>query len=198
MHILWGLVGYLVGSIPFALLLTRRTGGVDIRHVGSGNIGAANVARIAGMTAGLLVLALDVAKGAAVVTVAERLSRDPVLPTVVGLAAILGHIHPVWLRFRGGKGVATACGVFGVLSPLAALISLGLFVVTVWATRYVSVGSIVASVALGPVAYFTHAGPVPVTGAVLACVLILQRHRSNLGRLQAGTERRLGQRVEYD
>lgn len=193
MTVLWSLLGYLVGSIPFALLLTRRTRGVDIRRAGSGNIGAANVARIAGMSAGLLVLVLDVAKGAAVVGIAQRLTRDPMMPTVVGLAAILGHVHPVWLRFRGGKGVATACGVFGVLAPLAALISAALFVVTVWVTRYVSVGSIVASVALGPIAYLTHSGPAIVVGAVVACALILQRHRSNLGRLQAGTERRIGE-----
>jgi glycerol-3-phosphate acyltransferase PlsY len=193
--LVWSLAGYLAGSIPFALLLTRRRRGVDIRREGSGNIGAANVLRTAGVSTGLLVLALDVAKGAAIVEAAQKLTRDSLTPTLVGLAAIIGHVHPVWLRFRGGKGVATAGGVFAVLAPLAALISAALFVATVWITRYVSVGSIVASVALGPVAYFTHAGTIPVVGAVLACALILQRHRANVARLQAGTERRLGQRI---
>src|SRR3954468_15398191 len=109
---------YLIGSIPFALILSRRWG-ADLRRVGSGNLGAANVMRASGVTAGVLVALLDMAKGAASVWLAARLSPGPALPAAAGVAAIVGHIYPVWLRFRGGKGVATACGVFSVLTPLA-------------------------------------------------------------------------------
>ncbi len=106
------IVAYLIGSIPFALLLARRWGAADLRRVGSGNLGAANVMRASGVTAGVLVAALDMAKGAASVWLAARVSAGAALPAAAGLAAIVGHIYPVWLRFRGGKGVATACGVF--------------------------------------------------------------------------------------
>src|SRR6185436_20291139 len=112
------LVGYLIGSIPFALILARRWG-ADLRQVGSGNLGAANVMRASGVRAGVLVALLDMLKGALSVLVAERLSPSAAAPAVAGLAAIVGHIYPVWLRFRGGKGVATACGAFSVLTPAA-------------------------------------------------------------------------------
>src|SRR6185436_9871557 len=120
--LLLAVIGYLLGSIPFALILTSRMGGVDVRTIGSGNVGAANVFRTTGSSMGLGVLALDLAKGVAAVVLAQRLTTGPVTPTAAGLAAILGHIYPVWLRFRGGKGVATACGVFAVLAPLATAI----------------------------------------------------------------------------
>src|SRR5579872_4891584 len=116
------LVAYALGSIPFALLLSRRWGARDLRRIGSGNLGAANVLRASGVTAGVLVAILDIAKGAASVFLASRLSPGPapaITAAAAGLAAIVGHIYPVWLRFRGGKGVATACGVFAVLTPLA-------------------------------------------------------------------------------
>src|SRR5204862_8118638 len=103
--------GYLIGSVPFALLLARRWG-TDLRHVGSGNLGAANVLRATGTKAGVLVAMLDIAKGAASVAVARMLTGDQVAVAMAGLAAVFGNIYPVWLRFRGGKGVATACGVF--------------------------------------------------------------------------------------
>jgi glycerol-3-phosphate acyltransferase PlsY len=117
------------------------------------------------------------------------------VPAIAGFAAIVGHIYPVWLRFRGGKGVATACGVFGVLTPLAAVPAFAIFIATVWITRYISLGSIVASVVLPPIAYATGS-PAPVVGAaVSAAILIVFRHRSNLARLASGTERRIGARV---
>src|SRR5260370_39581455 len=106
-----------MGSVPFALLLARRWGS-DLRAVGSGNLGAANVMRASGLTAGVLVAVLDMAKGAASVWLAARVSEGAELPAAAGLAAILGHVYPIWLRFRGGKGGATACGVFGMLTPL--------------------------------------------------------------------------------
>jgi len=188
-------VGYLLGSIPFAFLLTRRWARLDIRRAGSGNVGAANVLRTTGVAAGVMVMLLDVAKGAGSVMVAERFSVGNAAPAAAGLAAIVGHIYPVWLRFRGGKGVATACGVFSVLTPAALGPVVALFVATVWFTRYISLGSVLASVALGPVAYALHA-PMPfVAGAAAAAAVIVFRHRSNLVRLVAGTERRIGQRV---
>ncbi len=185
---------YLVGSIPFALLWTRRLHGVDLRRVGSGNIGATNVMRTAGPRAAIAVVLLDVVKGAAVVTFAGRALPGAAVPAA-GVAAILGHIYPVWLRFRGGKGVATAFGVFGVLAPVGAALCFLCVLGTVWATRYVSLGSVVATLTLGPLAYLTDAPPSVVVAAVASAALVVERHRSNLARLQAGTERRFGQRV---
>src|SRR6185295_903840 len=146
------ILAYLIGSIPFALILARRWG-ADLRRTGSGNLGAANVMRASGVTAGVLVAALDIAKGAASVWLAVSVSTGAAVPAAAGLAAIVGHIYPVWLRFRGGKGVATACGVFTVLSPLAVPPALAMFAAAVWLTKYISLGSVVASIALPPLAY---------------------------------------------
>jgi glycerol-3-phosphate acyltransferase PlsY len=188
-------VAYLIGSIPFALILARRWGTTDLRRIGSGNIGAANVARASGITAGVLVAVLDIAKGAVSVMVAERLNPAGPVPAAAGVAAIVGHVYPIWLRFRGGKGVATACGVFSVLTPLAAPPALGLFLVTVWITKYISVGSVLASVALPPIAYVIGSSASVVVAATAAATLIVFRHRSNLVRLREGTERRVGARA---
>jgi glycerol-3-phosphate acyltransferase PlsY len=189
------LVAYGIGSTPFAWLLARRWGAIDLRRVGSGNVGAANVFRASGLTAGVLAAILDIAKGAASVVVADRLGGGAGTTAAAGLAAIVGHIYPVWLRFRGGKGVATACGVFGVLTPAAALPALAVFVSTVWITKYVSLASVLASVALPLIAYITGS-PVPVViVACAACALIVFRHRSNVVRLRTGTERRFGVRA---
>ncbi len=186
---------YLIGSIPFALILARRWGAADLRRIGSGNLGAANVLRASGLTAGMLVAALDIAKGAVSVVLAQRLGGDGAGPAAAGVAAIVGHVYPVWLGFRGGKGVATACGVFTVLTPLAVPPALAIFLASVWATRYISVGSVLASVVLPTAAYVTGSpGPV-VAAAVAASVLIVFRHRSNLARLREGTERRFGARA---
>jgi glycerol-3-phosphate acyltransferase PlsY len=187
-------LAYLIGSIPFALIMARRLG-ADLRRTGSGNLGAANVVRASGWVAGLLVAALDVAKGAVSVMIAARFSEHSAGPAVAGVAAIVGHIYPVWLRFRGGKGVATACGVFSVLTPAAVPPAIVLFVAAVWLTKYASAGSMLATLALPPIAYATGS-PAPAVGAaVAAAALILFRHRSNLVRLRAGTERRLGARA---
>ena len=185
---------YAIGSIPFALLLARRWG-ADLRRVGSGNLGAANVLRASGITAALLVAVLDVAKGAISVALAAHIVEAPWVSSVAGAAAVVGHIYPAWLRFRGGKGVATACGVFAVLTPSAAVPLLAVFVAIVWATKYVSLASVVVCLALAPVAWATGS-PAPAVGAAAGvAVLIIFRHRSNLVRLRAGTERRIGTRA---
>jgi glycerol-3-phosphate acyltransferase PlsY len=186
------LAGYLLGSIPFALLMARRWSATDLRRVGSGNLGAANVMRASGVRAGILVALLDMLKGALSVLLAERLSPSAAAPAVAGFAAIVGHIYPVWLRFRGGKGVATACGVFSILTPFAVPPALAVFVAAVWITKYISLGSVLASIALPPLAY-AAGGQVPaVAAAGAAAIIIVFRHRSNVARLRAGTERRLG------
>ena len=189
--ILVTVLAYLIGSVPFALLLARRWGAGDLRRIGSGNLGAANVLRASGVTASILVALLDIGKGAASVRLAASLTSNPVAPAVAGLAAIVGHIYPAWLRFRGGKGVATACGAFSVLSPLAVPPVLMVFAITVWVTKYVSLGSVLASLALPPVAYATGSSSAAVLAACAASALIVFRHRSNLKRLRAGTERRI-------
>ena len=184
-------LGYLAGSIPFAFLLTRRAG-FDVRVAGSGNVGATNVLRTAGTWRGVIVLALDIAKGAAAVLLVHPLAGGASIAALTGAAAIVGHIYPVWLRFRGGKGVAVAAGVFGMLSPGATGVAALLFLVTVWMTRYVSLGSIAATIALPPVALLAGAPRAVVAASAAAGALILFRHRANLGRLWSGTERKMG------
>src|SRR3954468_21022103 len=180
---------YLIGSIPFALLLARQLGTSDPRFAGSGNPGAANVMRVSGIRAGVFVAVWDIAKGAASVWVVMKLEGGTVLPAAAGLAAILGHIYPVWLRFRGGKGVATACGVFSMLTPLAVPPALVIFAAVVWLTKYISLGSVIASVALPPIAYALGSPAPVVAAAAAASAIIVFRHRSNVQRLWTGTER---------
>lgn len=188
-------LGYAVGSIPFALLVGRLVSGVDLRRTGSGNLGAANALRTSGVAAAVCVLALDAAKGAAGVVWAGRLGGGESAQALAGVAAVVGHIYPVWLRFRGGKGVATAAGAFGVLTPLAIGPAAAIFVATVWASRFISLGSVMAAAALAPLAWATGA-PVPAVAAAAAVgVLVVFRHRTNMGRLRAGSERRVGQRA---
>jgi acyl phosphate:glycerol-3-phosphate acyltransferase len=188
------LVAYGLGSIPFALIMSRRSG-VDLRRAGSGNLGAANVMRVSGVAVGVLVAALDMTKGAASAWIAEAISPNRAAPAVAGLAAIIGHIYPVWLRFRGGKGVATACGAFLVVTPLAVPPALAIFALVVWITKYISLGSLVATLALPPMAYALGSPAPAVIGAAASAAIIVFRHRSNLVRLHAGTERRVGARV---
>ena len=186
--------GYLLGSIPFALLLTRRQG-IELRNVGSRNPGAANVLRSAGIGPAVAVLLLDAAKGTVAVGTARVMSDDVAVATGAGLAAIVGHIYPVWCGFRGGKGVAASAGVFAVLAPLATLIAILVFVATIAATRFISAGSIAGALAL-PVAAAVGNLPNPVVaGTLLAAVIVLVRHRDNVSRLMAGTERRIGLRL---
>ena len=186
--------GYLVGSVPFAFLMARRRG-VDLRRVGSGNVGAANVLRTSGVWAGVGAMCLDAIKGALAVLVAQRLTTGPATPMAAGLASIVGHIYPVWLGFRGGKGVATAAGVFGVLAPTALAIAGAVFVAAVWVTRYVSVGSIAGAITLAAAAAASGAPRSVIAGAAVSALIIVHRHRANLARLVAGIERRVGQRL---
>jgi glycerol-3-phosphate acyltransferase PlsY len=187
-------IAYLVGSIPFAFLLSRRRG-IDLRQVGSGNVGATNVLRTSGVSAAVVAMMLDGLKGALAVLVAQRFTSGPATPMAAGLASVIGHIYPVWLRFRGGKGVATAAGVFGVLTPVALAIASVVFIVAVWATRFISVGSMAAAITLAIGAAATDAPAVVTVGAAVAAAIIIHRHRANLSRLIAGTERRVGQRL---
>jgi glycerol-3-phosphate acyltransferase PlsY len=187
-------LAYFVGSIPFAFLLSRRSG-IDLRRVGSGNVGASNVLRTSGVRTAVIAMLLDAAKGALAVLVAQPFAVGPATPVAAGLASIVGHIYPVWLRFRGGKGVATAAGVFAVLTPSALGIAAGVFLVAVWVTRYISVGSMTAAATLALVAALGDAPVIVAAGAALAALVILHRHRANVRRLLAGTERRIGQRL---
>lgn len=188
------LAAYLLGSVPFAWLMARWVAGIDIRMAGSGNLGAANVFRTTGRRFGLAVAALDVCKGACAVWLAHRVGLQATGCTVAGLAAVAGHLHSPWLGFRGGKGVATACGAFAVLAPAATAMAAAVFIATVWVTRYVSAGSLAATGVLAPLAYVTGAPTAVVIGAAVTGVAITVRHRSNVARMRAGTERRFGQR----
>ena len=187
-------LAYVLGSVPFAFLLARRRG-LDLRREGSGNIGAANVLRTSGLLDATIAVVLDAGKGVAAVLLAQRLTTGAATPVAAGLAAMIGHIYPVWLQFRGGKGVATAAGVFAVLTPLAATVASVVFVVTVALTRYVSVGSLAAAVTLAVAAAASDGQAAVVAGSAISALIIVHRHRENLGRVMAGTERRVGQRL---
>ena len=188
------LLAYLIGSVPFAFLLTRGRG-IDLRHLGSGNIGAANVLRTTGIRSAIIVMLLDSLKGSVAVLAAQAMTTGVAAPVAAGIASILGHIYPVWLRFHGGKGVATAAGVFGVLAPIALSIASAVFVLTICVTRFISAGSIAAALALAIAAAATGAPAAVVTGGVGAALIIIYRHRANLARLATGTERRVGLRL---
>lgn len=189
-------VAYVLGSIPFGFLIVKARGS-DIRETGSGNIGAANVARNAGTLAGILTLLLDAAKGYLAVWVAARWTHgDDRWMMSAALLAVIGHMFPVWLRFKGGKGVATGLGVFLPIcaSAVLAAVVLWLLVVAFW--RYSSLGSILAAVALPVFIHLLyaprHAPPPAVTvGTILISILVLVKHRSNIERLIAHTEPRL-------
>jgi acyl phosphate:glycerol-3-phosphate acyltransferase len=141
------------------------------------------------------VMALDIAKGAAAVLIVHVAAGGASAPALAGAAAVVGHIYPVWLRFHGGKGVAVAAGVFSMLSPLATAVAASLFLAVVWATRYVSLASIAATLALPPIAWWAGAPPAVIGAAAGTGSLILFRHRANLRRLRLGTERRVGARA---
>src|SRR5580692_87868 len=185
---------YLLGSIPFGLVLGKLFGSADVRKAGSGNIGATNVTRVAGPLAGILTLLLDAAKGAVAIVLAARLSdQSSTWMMIAGLCALVGHCFPVWLGFRGGKGVATAAGVFLVLSPLSFLGAALLFFLVVLYWRFVSLGSIAAAAAMPLLIYFFwaphHAPPYAVTfGSLAAALLIVYKHDANIQRLVQGDE----------
>ena len=194
---------YLLGSIPFGYLLVRFFRHEDIRRTGSGNIGATNVVRSGAKGLGIATLLLDLGKAFAAVKIAAYLGRGLAHPYDLEVAAavfaILGHVFPVWLGFRGGKGVASALGVFLALTWPSALVILGVFLAVVLVTRYVSLGSIVAAAALPVAAWFlVHEPrtPVVIAGFLFIPLLLIVKHHQNIGRLLAGTENRFGSSKE--
>jgi acyl phosphate:glycerol-3-phosphate acyltransferase len=197
------IIAYLLGSIPFGYLIVRQKLGDDIRQSGSGGTGATNVSRRAGKTAGVITLLLDAFKGSLAVLVARTLLTGPPplvdwLVAAAAIAVIVGHIFPVWLRFRGGKGVATGVGVFLILAPVALLCAGVLFVAVVALTRFVSLGSITAAAALPVCVWLQSVFVEPVadlrpllTAAIVGALLIIFAHRANIGRLARRTESRI-------
>jgi glycerol-3-phosphate acyltransferase PlsY len=209
LYLIVAAVAYLLGSIPFGYLLVRIFRGEDIRRTGSGNIGATNVARSGAKGLGIATLALDALKGATAVGFAAFLAgskfnfcENPFpwfcvaplrLMSLAALFAVLGHVFPVWLRFKGGKGVATALGVFCVLFPKAILVALAIFILVVAITRYVSLGSILGAIAFPVAAYFMqNADWLSLLLASGVSLTIVLKHHQNIGRLLAGTENRFG------
>jgi acyl phosphate:glycerol-3-phosphate acyltransferase len=187
-------VAYLLGSIPFSYLVARRRG-VDVRRVGSGNVGATNVLRSVGRGAGILAFVLDALKGLLAVLVARALDPAGGLPALAAAAAVLGHMYPPWLRFRGGKGVSTGAGAFLLLAPLPTAGGLVVFAAVVAATRYISLGSIAGTSTLALLSFLLGASEPVARAAAGLALLIVWKHRANLQRIARGTESRLGQKL---
>jgi glycerol-3-phosphate acyltransferase PlsY len=210
LYLIVAAVAYLLGSIPFGYLLVRVFRGEDIRQTGSGNIGATNVARSGAKGLGIATLALDAIKGALAVWLAAFIAGSKYnfcgdglsahfcvhplrLMATAALVAVIGHVFPVWLRFKGGKGVATALGVFCVLFPKAILVALAIFILVVAVTRYVSLGSILGAIAFPVAAYFMqNADWLSLLLASGVSLIIVIKHHQNIGRLLGGTEHRFG------
>jgi glycerol-3-phosphate acyltransferase PlsY len=209
-------IGYLLGSVPFGVIIGRRSSGVDIRRMGSGNTGATNVLRVAGKKAGALVLSLDMVKGLLAVVFAGLIFNGDYFlaggsghwwatssgQVAAGLAAIAGHRWSLFLRFRGGRGVATFFGGLLALCPPAALFAIEVFVLSAGVTRYASLGSIAGAVAAyGILVPLTIVNGFPIeylVYALIGAIFIIVMHRDNISRLLAGTERRIGERVEME
>jgi len=185
-------LSYALGSIPFGLLLTRAAGLGDVRQIGSGNIGATNVLRTGRKGLAAATLILDAAKGAAAVLLAAWIWPDqPAFPSIAAIGAFLGHLYPVWLRFKGGKGLATAAGILAVLHWPSAAIAAAVWLLAVVITRISSIGGIAAAISAPIVAALF--GRIDFTILFLGfTLLILWKHRANIARLAAGTEPRLG------
>lgn len=204
--VIFVVIAYLLGSIPFGYLLVKYvfTSGEDVRDIGSGGTGATNVARRTGAKGGLLTYVLDVAKGVAAVLLMRMVADyDYLWIGAAAIAAIIGHIFPIWLGFKGGKGVATGVGVFLALAPYAVLTTLVLWALIVYFSRYVSLGSIIATAAvpLWTYLYYGLLQPHPhlkglLVVAITGCALIVATHHENISRLLKGTENRIGVRVK--
>jgi acyl phosphate:glycerol-3-phosphate acyltransferase len=190
--ILWAVIGYLLGSIPFGMVLTRIMGLGNLREIGSGNIGATNVLRTGNKKAAALTLLLDGAKGAVAVLLA-RVTAGEDAAQIAGLTAMLGHCYPIWLRFKGGKGVATYIGVILALAWPAGLAVCGTWLAVAAATRISSYAALAAAAVSTVWIVLLGAGDMLVLGAVLT-LLIFWRHRSNIARLREGTEPKIGQK----
>jgi glycerol-3-phosphate acyltransferase PlsY len=183
-------IAYLLGAIPFGYLLVKLKTGADVRSAGSGNIGATNVLRTSGRAAGVATLVLDIAKGYLAVWVAARLTeQDPLWMAAAALAVMTGHAYPVFLKFKGGKAVATFLGAFLYITPVALGATLVVFVAAVAWTRYISMGSIVAAATFPLAVWLLQKPPLPVLlASVLAAAFIIYKHSSNIRRLREGTE----------
>jgi len=208
------LLAYLIGSIPFSFLVVRLIAGADIRQHGSRNVGATNVARTAGKLPGILALVLDIAKGYCAVAIASWMTSLPDWPLRAGgsalsvhqpwfwislaaLVAVIGHMFPIWLRFHGGKGVATATGAFAAMNPLVVLGALLVFVLVLLTSRFVSLASILSAASV-PLffRFFAHAPFWTDMMSIVIVILVIAKHHSNIARLAQGTERRMGERKE--
>lgn len=188
-------IAYLLGSIPFGYLLVRAFKNEDIRATGSGNIGATNVLRSGAKGLGIATLLLDLGKACAAVWIAKWIAPGNYdLAVAAAAVAVAGHVYPVWLKFRGGKGVASALGVFLALTWPSALCILSVFVVVVALTRFVSLGSIIAAASLPFFAFYfvPYRSPIVIAGFLFITVLIIAKHHQNIRRLLAGTESRFG------
>jgi glycerol-3-phosphate acyltransferase PlsY len=185
------LIAYLLGAVPTGYILGSLAG-VDVRKAGSGNVGATNVARVVGKRHGIFTLIADVAKGFVPVFIALYLNFSALATASVGIAAFLGHLYPVFLRFKGGKGVATALGVFLALAPWATLVLILVFAAVLLAARAVSLGSMIAAAAAPLVLWLTAHPPTYVWMSFLIAAMIVLRHRENIQRLLSGTEPKLG------
>ena len=190
------LIAYLLGSIPFGYLIVRWQRGIDVRSTGSGSIGATNVMRNLGMLGFAATFLLDAGKGILAVVLASRITGDDTTAVAAAaFAAVLGHCFPVWLRFRGGKGVATGVGVFMAIAPWQVVLVLVIFAVVVAVWRYISLGSIVATAAFPVLVYLMKHPPIEIVyGAAGAALVIIARHHANIARLLKGTESKVGQK----
>lgn len=206
---------YLIGSIPFSWLVVRFVAGADIRELGSHNVGATNVARTSGKIPGILALALDLGKGYAAVALARQIAHSaewPIAASATGgplqsrefwialaaLIAVLGHMFPLWLRFHGGKGVATAAGAFLALDPIVLAAAMIVFAIVLITTRFVSLASILSAASI-PIFFHLLANNAPFWRIVLSipiAIAVIVKHHSNIARLAAGTERRIGERKD--
>ncbi len=189
-------IAYLVGSIPFGLLISQAVGRLDIRRFGSGNIGTANVLRIVGKKAAVLTLVGDLLKGFLPALAAVLLGGSELLVAGVGMAAVLGHNWSIYLRFAGGKGVATSFGALLAMTPLPALLGLLVWFGVLLVFRYTSLAAMAACVCIPPVIFFSIGFGSYWTFSLLVALLIFIRHRDNIKRLWAGTEYRVGQRIQ--
>ena len=185
------LIAYFLGAVPIGLLIAKIYGHPDIRREGSGNIGATNVARVVGKKQGLITLIGDISKGAVPVLLAMWLIGTDTWIALIGFFSFLGHIFPIYLKFRGGKGVATATGVFFAISPLAVIFDLLIFLFVVWRFRYVSLGSLSAAFAMPFLLFIISGKKAYISLSILMAILIFYRHKENIGRLLKGEENRL-------